>query len=378
MPQRNSTIHIFYGSRLVREKGVDILIDAIWVTLTKKDLPYSVVWTIASDGPFQEKIIALTKLYPGKVIYLGRLSPVEMAEQFRKADIFFMPSRFLETFGLTALESLASHTLVVGFHKGGLIPFIPKTLALDPDSPVSSLLTILSNFQSWSKSVDVTAYWKIEWRKKLVEIFRDTSRVLILHDYFDLIGWAEYYVMDIERDLSESGFLVYRYGHTWKTTVAKRRWLFLNSIFAFGRGLALRKILETTKPQAIWMHSILRYIWYWWVREVSRYVRKNPETRVFLSHHDIGLIAPFPQDVTDEIQIPTDSSLRNFFFGLSLSKKIPAFLKWCYISLLRKAFPKDMTHIIFSPFLEKHIQSHFEGAQVIIFPHSYDETIFHR
>lgn len=41
-----------------------------------------------------------------------------------------MPSRFLETFGLSALESLSEGVPVIGFQKGGLIPFIPKELAV--------------------------------------------------------------------------------------------------------------------------------------------------------------------------------------------------------------------------------------------------------
>ncbi len=380
MPPRNNIIRIFYGSRLVREKGVDILIASILATLEEKDSPYSLHWTIASDGPFRGKILALEKIYPERVVYLGRLTPREMALEFRKADLFFMPSRFLETFGLTALESLASGTPVCGFRKWGLTSFIPLELALDPDEPVASLLEILSKLSTGkpSEPISVSDYSKALWEKKLMQIFPvKKSSILLLHDYLEKIGGAEYYVSDVEKSFTELGYVVCRYGYEGSTTTWKRRWMFVTSIFAFGRGLELRRILENTKPQVIWMHSILRYIWYWWVWEVSRYVRKYPETQVFLSHHDVGLIAPFPQDIMNESQIPTNPTLQKFIFGLSPTRTITASCKWLYISCLRSAFPKNMTHIIFSPFLEKHIQSHFEGAQVIVFPHSYDETIFH-
>lgn len=53
------------------------------------------------------------------------------------------------------------------------------------------------------------------------------------------------------------------------------------------------------------MHSILRYVGPWGVRRVKQYVEKHPNTEVYLSHHDLGLIAAFPQSITDEKQIPT-------------------------------------------------------------------------
>lgn len=52
------------------------------------------------------------------------------------------------------------------------------------------------------------------------------------------------------------------------------------------------------------MHSILRYVGPWGVRAVREYATRYPDTRVYLSHHDLGLIAAFPQSITDEKQIP--------------------------------------------------------------------------
>ena len=39
---------------------------------------------------------------------------------------------------------------------------------------------------------------------------------------------------------------------------------------------------------------------------------RDSRVKVYLSHHDVGLIAPFPQDITEESQIPHDASLSSF------------------------------------------------------------------
>ena len=110
-------IHIFFASRLVLEKGVDILIRTIEETLSHTVLSSSVMWHIASDGEYRDSIIELSRKYPESVFYSGNLSPEAMSEHYRAADLLYMPSRFLETFGLTALESLACGTPVIGMRK---------------------------------------------------------------------------------------------------------------------------------------------------------------------------------------------------------------------------------------------------------------------
>ena len=41
-----------------------------------------------------------------------------------------MPSRFLETFGLSALESVSYGVPIIGFCKGGLTQFVSKSGAI--------------------------------------------------------------------------------------------------------------------------------------------------------------------------------------------------------------------------------------------------------
>lgn len=89
---------ILFASRLVIEKGVNILIDTIEAGMLDSQLSSDVVWTICSDGEYSDAILQLVEKYPKNIQYLGKVSPEELASLYREHDILFMPSRFLETF----------------------------------------------------------------------------------------------------------------------------------------------------------------------------------------------------------------------------------------------------------------------------------------
>ncbi len=377
---QNNPIHILFASRLVYEKGADILIQAIDQSISGDDTSLKwVVWHICSDGPYKDDILLRIQSAPERVIYHGILDQKKLAFLYSEMDYLFMPSRFLETFWLTALESLASGTPVIGFSKGWLIPFIPPKYTLDPDTPVESLSIILQDTSDLSSqdSINLTSYSRKNWEKSLKTYFHDTPTIMILHDYHEKIWWAEYYVAQVESSLLQNWYTVSRYWYVGRTTPWKRRWIFIFSFFAFWRGASVLYLLKKHKPDAIWMHSVQRYIGFWWVCAAMQYV-KNTWAKVYLSHHDVWLIAAFPQDITREDQIPLDSSIGKFIAWLSLRKKLVALGKWMLIYLLRLNFPKNLEHIIFSPFLESYIQAHFPGNKVHIFPHSFDEKIFYQ
>ena len=372
----NNTLHILFASRLVYEKWADILMESIdqyfsWA------FPYQIIWHICSDWPYKDEILDRVKKFPSWVIYHGILDQAHLATLCRDVDFLFMPSRFLETFGLTALESLACNTPVIAFSKGWLIPFVPPEYSLDVESPVESFFAILSQWYTPSrKRRDLSQYSSAYWEKRLDHFFPHNTSVILLHDYSEKIGWAEYYVSHVEVSLWKSWHSVTRYGYTGKTTPWKRRWMFIFSLFAFWRGASVSNLLKRVHPEAIWMHSIQRYIGFWWVYAAMKYAR-NTGAKVYLSHHDVGLMAPFPQDVTEEADMPSNRSLCSFIGWVWFFRKILAMGKYFYIYLLRSNFPKHIEHIIFAPFLERHIHSHFPWDTISLFPHSFDEDIFY-
>ena len=377
MAKNGESLHIFFASRLVLEKGVDILIDAIEASQIDPILK-DIHWHICSDGNFTWVIQALSEKYPQNVSYYGTIGIEQMRELYRKADCLLMPSRFLETFGLTALESLASGTPVIGIRKGWLMDFIPEDCALDEADPVNSLLSILRRCTSGNlpQVIDVSQYDPENWMRQLDQIFSWQQRILIMHDYADLIGGAEYYTHRVMTALSDLGKEVEFYGYHGKTSIWKRRLMFIFSPFSLWHWMALQKKFSTFQPDAIWMHSVLRYVWVWWIRAVASYSAKH-QIPVFLSHHDVGLIAPFPQYVHSESQIPDGTSRMEFVsHETSIVRGMIANIKWILVYLLKRKLPKNMRHIIFSPFLEKHIRNHFPHQEIIILPHCVDRALY--
>ena len=134
---KNRELHIAYIGRLEREKGIDYLIEAI-ERATRSER--NIVWHICGDGSYGQ---ILQQLASPQVVLHGYVDPSKMQEILASIDLVFMPSLFLETFGLVALEVITLGVPVSGFSRGGLIPFIHSDLILDEGHPVDSFFEIL-------------------------------------------------------------------------------------------------------------------------------------------------------------------------------------------------------------------------------------------
>lgn len=73
---------------------------------------------LVGGGPYQK---LLMKKYPN-VTFVGNVNNYELPQWYKKADVFFFPSKF-DTFGIVMLESMACGTPVIGFNVIG-----PKSL----------------------------------------------------------------------------------------------------------------------------------------------------------------------------------------------------------------------------------------------------------
>ena len=127
--------------------------------------------------------------------------------------------------------------------------------------------------------------------------------------------------------------------------------------------------LTRFQPDLIWMHSVLRYIGPWGVLAVRLYTLHHP-TLVYLSHHDLGLLAAFPQDITREEDVPMSPSLRDFIPTTGILKQFISIGKWCYVRIITLFLLDDITHVIFAPFLEANIRGQFgKDKKIQVFPH---------
>ncbi|NLW10123.1 MAG: glycosyltransferase family 4 protein [Firmicutes bacterium] len=109
---------VFFVGRLVREKGLDHLLEAAARVLAR--FP-RVKFVIAGKGPYESRLKESARnlgIYH-KVYFCGYLDDETRNALFRLADVAVFPSLY-EPFGIVALEAMAAGTPVVVSDTGGL------------------------------------------------------------------------------------------------------------------------------------------------------------------------------------------------------------------------------------------------------------------
>jgi spore coat protein SA len=140
--QNNTVPIILYVGRLVRIKGVHVLIEAMRILQARKVQAICRVVGSSHAGGSRNKattyIRSLQKHCPSNVQFDGFRAATDIAQEYRTADIFCCPSIWQEPFGNVNIEAMASGIPVVATRVGG-IPEIAVgggVLLVEPDSPV--------------------------------------------------------------------------------------------------------------------------------------------------------------------------------------------------------------------------------------------------
>ncbi|MBI3966793.1 MAG: glycosyltransferase family 4 protein [Chloroflexi bacterium] len=112
----------FYVGRIVPEKGIDVLLDAI-ATVVRQHGPMRFVF--AGTGPHLERARehALQLGLDGNVQFAGFISDKDRDAFYREASVAVIPSLY-EPFGIVALEAMAARVPVVASRVGGLAEVI--------------------------------------------------------------------------------------------------------------------------------------------------------------------------------------------------------------------------------------------------------------
>lgn len=108
----NKFVVSFFG-RLVEEKGVKVLIDAI--KLANK----SITFAIYGEGPLVDLVEQASKNYKN-VIYMKTIPPQDLPLHYSAADLVIMPSLHEEGFGRVAAGALFCGTPVIASNRGAL------------------------------------------------------------------------------------------------------------------------------------------------------------------------------------------------------------------------------------------------------------------
>lgn len=118
-PQAERAGDIIFVGRLVSDKGVSVLVEALSLLHAQG---HTAKLTIVGDGPdlppLQSQVTRLG--LESSVVFVGRLAGTKLAECMREHKLIAIPSIWREPFGLVALEGIASGCAVVASNVGGL------------------------------------------------------------------------------------------------------------------------------------------------------------------------------------------------------------------------------------------------------------------
>jgi alpha-1,6-mannosyltransferase len=131
-------IRLLYAGRLQLDKGFDLLLATIQDLLRRPDVTLS----IAGSGPLLDDI---ARIQHPRLTYLGYVADrPALGRIYLRHDVLLAPGAH-ETFGLAALEALASGMVVVGPRAGGtgeLLRQLESPCVFDPGDHVSWLAAV--------------------------------------------------------------------------------------------------------------------------------------------------------------------------------------------------------------------------------------------
>jgi len=356
-------IHIAYIGRLEKEKWIQDLIEMIRESTFRE----SIYWHIIGEGSYLW--LLQTELDNDRVTIYGKLSKNELYGILKnQIDITLMPSKFLETFWLVALESIMLWVPVIGYRKWWLIPFIDPSGALDEYDPVGSFDKYIQQVLSdgiWD-TISHELYTRDIWINSIQSLTEWYHKILLVHDYLAPIGWAELSVFDLKSELEQLGKTIEIFWDPVKNPSKIYRIIqgFL-APFAFWNGYRIHKKISTLRPDLIWMHWIMRNIGYFWVHTIM-----SSKIHTFLTHHDLWLLSPRPSLILNEYDIPKKLSIWQY---IRWSKDIIEIFwrigKYIYLVCLWKKLNDVNIHIVPSEFMRSHIE-HFTKWASFTLPHS--------
>ncbi len=161
---------VLYVGRLVYEKGVQTLVNAIPKILSRVNAKFIIV----GDGGMKEPLLNQVRNMglSHKVLFAGFLDERNLKNLYRCADICVVPSLY-EPFGITALEAMAAKTPLVVSDTGGLSEIVEqdrtgvKVYAGNADSLAWGVTRVLLD-RGYAEWIKANAYAKVlqdyNWR----------------------------------------------------------------------------------------------------------------------------------------------------------------------------------------------------------------------
>jgi glycosyltransferase involved in cell wall biosynthesis len=160
IPSIRKDRELFFVGRIVSDKGIDVLIDAV-AKMRNRGIGPSL--TVAGSGP--EELALRRKVdelqLRDLVTFVGRVTDERLNELLNAHKIMVVPTREGEGFGVVALEGIACGCVVVGSTCGGLPEAIGRCGRTFPNGDSSALADLLQDLlthqDSWNDEFFVHA-----------------------------------------------------------------------------------------------------------------------------------------------------------------------------------------------------------------------------
>ncbi|MGI6711570.1 MAG: glycosyltransferase family 4 protein [Bacillota bacterium] len=202
---------VFFVGRLVPEKGVQVLLDAVPKILCHCP---DTKFVIAGKGPSEEylKSKAHKSNIGEKIYFTGYIDDNTKNGLYRSSDVAVFPSTY-EPFGIVALEAMAAHTPVVVSDVGGLSEIVEhgvdglKIYSGNPNSLADNIIRLLKD-PVLANDLQKKAYQKINncfsWKK----ITRETRDVYqVVRQEFNNGHWEKPFSIEKFNPLKRSALL---------------------------------------------------------------------------------------------------------------------------------------------------------------------------
>jgi len=170
---------VLFVGRLVYEKGIHILINAVPKILSKVNAKFIIV----GSGYMKEQLLNIVRSMglEHKVLFEGFLDNSTLMDLQKCADVSVVPSLF-EPFGIVALEAMAAESPVVASDTGGLAEIIEhditgvKVYPNNPDSLAWGITKVLLD-KPYAQSLRNNAYRQIKEKYDWEKIAQNTKRI---------------------------------------------------------------------------------------------------------------------------------------------------------------------------------------------------------
>lgn len=354
---------LFYW-RLEKEKWFDQLVLAI-KELNKKKVDFEIFifwkWSLESQ---------LFEVHDKNVHFFGWKPLDEIKKYLPNIDYCLMPSEFLETFGLSALNALSRWVPVIWYKKWWLEPFIFQECNLflaKWNTTAERIVSIVEKLAKKTNPERIKDKEELEWKiKKLLPEYTEDARyerfqkmvnikdnenkkVLIISDFINKAWWIETYIHDVKNLLeSEWHEVVLRWSTlpSWSKWQRKKRFWLLLSPFNFWSTSDLKKILEKEKPDIIWFNSLLRWLGPNVVKTAWKWRKENKsECKFWMMYHDFGYFYPFPSQLFFIEDCKTPLNKKNFVSAYKWKNpitKLAVLCKYFWLQPLKKVLKKEI------------------------------------